>query len=212
MRVTLEIIHTDPTFVVVNKPGGLLSVPGRGPDKQDCVVKRIKELFPNCIKQPSVHRLDMYTSGLMVLAITKETHRFLSRQFEERRVEKKYIALLEGLVDSDFGEIKLAFRLDINNRPYQKYDPIHGKLGISKWHKLGVENGKSRIEFQPITGRTHQLRLHSAHKLGLSTPIVGDILYGRGKEGDQMMLHASYLRFHHPTTRENVTFRSPASF
>ncbi len=206
------LLYSDPSLVVVNKPGGLLSVPGRGPEKQDCVVNRIKEIFPNCIAQPSVHRLDMYTSGLMVLTLTREAHRHLSRQFEERRVKKRYIAHLQDIIEGDSGEINLAFRLDINKRPYQIFDPINGKEAISKWRKLGDTNGNSIIEFQPITGRTHQLRLHASHTLGLNCPIVGDSLYGEGKEGDKMLLHATYLSFIHPVSGKKMEFSSPPPF
>ncbi len=206
------ILHTDPSIVVVNKPGGLLSVPGRGPEKQDCIVNRIKTIFHNCIAQPSVHRLDMQTSGIMVLALTREAHRNISLQFEKRRVEKRYVAHLQDIIDGNSGEIKLAFRLDINRRPYQIYDPINGKQGISKWRKLGDANGKSIIEFQPVTGRTHQLRLHASHNLGLNSPIVGDSLYGEGKEGDKMLLHATYLSFIHPVSGKKMEFTSPPPF
>lgn len=208
----MDILLDDNSIVVVNKPGGLLAVPGRGPDKQDCVVNRVKRLYPECIEQPSVHRLDMYTSGLMVLALTKEAHKMLSRQFEERRVKKKYIALLDGQVECGGGEIKLAFRLDVDNRPYQIYDPIRGKLGVSLWRKLSENGTSTRVEFEPITGRTHQLRVHAAHKFGLNCPIVGDKLYGNGREGDQMMLHATYLRFTHPQTEKTVEITSEPPF
>ena len=212
MESSLNIIHTDPLFVVVDKPGGLLSVPGRGPDNQDCIVNRLKTIFPDCIPQPAVHRLDMATSGLMVLGLTKESHKNLSRQFAERLVEKRYVALLDGQVQKKSGEIKLPFRLDPDNRPYQIYDPVHGKVGISKWRKTGVEDGKTRIEFIPLTGRTHQLRVHSAHDLGLGCPIVGDELYGNGKEGDHLMLHAEYLCFQHPANGKIIEFNSPPPF
>lgn len=112
----VDIIHKDSSIVVVNKPGGLLSVPGRGPDKQDCVVKRIRDIFSECIPQPSVHRLDMDTSGLMVLALTKDAHKNLSLQFQNRTVKKQYLAVLEGIVEKEDGEINLPFRLDITNR------------------------------------------------------------------------------------------------
>lgn len=210
--MNLHIIYTDPHIIVVNKPGGLLSVPGRGPDKQDCVVNRTKKLFPDCIQQPAVHRLDMYTSGLLVLALTQDSHKAMSKQFENRLVRKKYIALLDGLIHDDSGEIHLPFRLNPDNRPYQIYDPINGKLGITKWKKIGVERKKTRVEFIPLTGRTHQLRVHAAHHLGLNSPIVGDTLYGNGKEGDQMMLHASFLSFIHPASGESIEFESDVPF
>lgn len=208
----LTVLHTDPAFVIVEKPGGLLSVPGRDLNNQDCVVKRIRTMFPVCIEQPAVHRLDMFTSGLMVLALTREAHRHLSRQFQERLVDKRYIALLDGIVDRESGIITLSFRLDPQNRPYQIYDPVQGKTGITIWKKIGVQEGKTRVEFTPLTGRTHQLRLHAAHALGLGCPIVGDRLYGRGHEGDMMLLHASTLSFLHPSTDKRIVFSSPAPF
>lgn len=208
----LTIVQRDPSFVVVNKPGGLLSVPGRGPENQDCVVSRIKSISSESIDQPAVHRLDMHTSGLMVLALTRETHRNLSRQFEQRIVEKRYIALLDGIVKEESGEITLPFRLDPENRPYQIYDPDHGKVGTTLWKKLGITSGKTRLEFRPLTGRTHQLRLHASHPLGLGCPIIGDRLYGRGLEGERMLLHASFLSFLHPNTGRRIEFNSPAPF
>lgn len=209
---SLTIVHTDPSFVVVDKPGGLLSVPGRGPENQDCVVSRIKTIFAESIDQPTVHRLDMYTSGLMVLALTKGSHRHLSRQFEQRLVEKRYIALLDGIVKEDSGTITLPFRLDPENRPYQIYDPEHGKVGTTFWKRLVITSGKTRIEFRPLTGRTHQLRLHASHRLGLGLPIIGDKLYGNGREGERMLLHASFLSFLHPDTGERIEFNSPSPF
>ncbi len=208
----IEILYQDDIIVVVNKPGGLLSVPGRGPDKQDCVTARLQSLFPDMIAQPSVHRLDMYTSGLMVVAITKEAQRNLSIQFENRRVKKEYTAVLEGKPAGESGEIRLAFRVDFENRPLQMYDPVHGKMGITVWQQLHHENNLTRVKFTPLTGRTHQLRVHAAHTLGLGCPIVGDSLYGSGKDGDKMLLHASYLEFFHPISGKNVHFLSPAPF
>ena len=208
----LAIVYADAQLVVVDKPGGLLAVPGRGPEKQDCVVNRLKEMFAACIDQPAVHRLDMATSGLMVFALTAEAHRNLSRQFSERRVEKKYVALLEGVVTASSGEITLSFRLDPENRPWQVYDPVRGKTGITRWQRLEVCGNRTRVEFVPLTGRTHQLRLHAAHELGLGYPIVGDSLYGSGKQGDPMLLHATMLSFFHPESGEKVAFFSPVPF
>lgn len=208
----ISIIHTDPEFLVVDKPGGLLSVPGRGPDKQDCVVNRVRTLYPDIIGQPAVHRLDMYTSGIMLIARTKKMHRLLSIQFEQRKVQKEYIAILDGIVKGKEGIIELAFRLDPENRPYQIYDPKQGKTGITRWRNSGTEQKQTRILFSPLTGRTHQLRLHSAHPLGLGTPIIGDALYGHGEEGDQMLLHASGLSFLHPESGEHMEFISQPDF
>lgn len=213
-QADIEIIYKDSAIVVVNKPGGLLAVPGRGPDKQDCVASRLRSLFPTMIGQPAVHRLDMYTSGLMVFAKTVAAHRFLSGQFEKRAIGKKYIAIVQGLIEGENGEIHLPFRLDPNKRPLQIYDPVHGKMGITRWQKIAVTATTTRIEFTPLTGRTHQLRVHAAHPqpLGLGAPIVGDSLYGYGSEGDTMMLHATLLRFIHPARSEELEFYSPPAF
>lgn len=208
----IEILYCDEEIVVVNKPGGLLSVPGRGPEKLDSVTTRLKTRFPSMIRQPAVHRLDMFTSGLMVYAISKEAHRHLSMQFADRTTSKKYLALLEGGIDREKGEIRLAFRLDVDNRPYQVLDPEHGKTGVSYWRKLASAAGITAVEFQPVTGRTHQLRLHAAHPLGLNAPILGDSLYGSGEDGDQMMLHASELTFLHPNKGATMHFRSTPPF
>jgi len=220
MNKELEIIFADQQLVVVNKPGGLLAVPGRGPAKQDSVVSRFKEHFPDAIKQPAVHRLDMATSGLMVLALTLETHRHLSGQFSQQQVDKIYIALLDGTVPEKSGEIELRFRLDPENRPYQIYDPVQGKLGITRWRRLAFSGilpesevrPQTRIEFIPLTGRTHQLRLHAAHPLGLGCPIIGDSLYGTGQMGDPMSLHATRLAFTHPLSKKRLEFYSHPPF
>ncbi|MCP4292280.1 MAG: RluA family pseudouridine synthase [bacterium] len=211
-----KIIHTDDCFYVVNKPGGLLAVPGRGAEKQDCVERRMLNLFPDSFEeglvQPAVHRLDLHTSGIMVLARSRDSFRYLAKQFENRQVKKEYIAILEGQVVEESGIIDLCFRLDVENRPHQIYDPINGKRGISRWEKIGDFEGRSRIRFFPETGRTHQLRLHSSHELGLGIPIAGDFLYGRGQDGDPMLLHASEISFIHPNTNQRVTFRSEPGF
>lgn len=212
MSDLVPIIHMDRLFVVVEKPPGLLSVPGRGPDKTDCVVSRIRDLVPGCPDQPAVHRLDMDTSGLMVIARTVEAHKELSTQFAERRVRKQYQAVVDGVVHGESGEIVLAFRLDPQNRPYQVYDPIHGKKGRTGWRKLSLEGKKTRVEFIPYTGRTHQLRLHAAHVLGLGLPIVGDRLYGTRKPGQRMLLHANRLCFFHPQTGTPLCFDSEVPF
>lgn len=204
----LNIVHEDPDFVVVNKASGMLSVPGRGPDKIDSVATRVKQLYPGCIEQPAVHRLDMDTSGLQLLARTAEAHRILSRQFEDRKTSKRYIALLDGILERDHGTIELPFRLDVGNRPIQIYDEVHGKVGVTHWEKIGIENGRTRISFVPVTGRTHQLRVHSAHAKGLGIPIVGDTFYGDGKKSGELRLHAAELGFEHPRTGEAIRFES----
>jgi tRNA pseudouridine32 synthase/23S rRNA pseudouridine746 synthase len=212
MAGKLHILHSDLALIVVNKPGGLLAVPGRTPDKQDCVVSQARQHFPDLPEQPAVHRLDMQTSGLMLLARTASAHRDLSGQFENRLVNKRYVALVEGRISPESGTIDLRFRLDPENRPYQVFDPVNGKQGITRWRKLSVEPPVTRIEFTPLTGRTHQLRLHAAHHLGLNSPIVGDSLYGQGRYGDKMFLHATYLSFIHPETRTFCEFISDPPF
>ena len=215
LGLEINVLHEDEFFVVVEKPSGMLSVPGRGEDKQDCVASRVRKLYPQCIEQPSVHRLDMDTSGLLVMALTTESHKILSRQFEQRLVKKRYIALLDGqLCESKGyeGKIELAFRLDTDNRPYQIYDPVHGKMGETHWKILEKNEETTKVEFTPITGRTHQLRVHSAHKLGLDLPIIGDPLYGNGKDPGQLKLHAYTLAFSHPLTEEWLEFTCEPKF
>lgn len=208
----MRIVYADEHIVVVDKPSGMLAVAGRGEDKQDCVVNRVREMYPHCPEYPAAHRLDMATSGLMVLALHREALRHLSRQFEARTVRKEYEALLEGTVDEPSGKIELAFRLDPDNRPWQVYDPENGKLGITRWQRIDVQNGLSRIAFFPLTGRTHQLRVHAAHPKGLGCPIVGDSLYGSGVLGDTMLLHAHTLHFSHPDSSQPLTFHAPVPF
>ena len=213
----LEILYRDSQIIVVNKQSGLLSVPGRTPDKQDCVVSRVKKLFPHCITQPSVHRLDMETSGLLVLAFTEEAHKNLSCQFEEGTVHKKYVALLDGVFNHNEykGELQLKFRLDVDNRPHQIYDEENGKLGITEWEKVGTvlytapdgsKRRTTKIIFTPKTGRTHQLRLAASDPHGFGIPIVGDSLYGHCEPGERLMLHAFELEFKHPVSGAQMKF------
>ena len=208
----LNIVHEDEDFVVVDKVSGMLSVPGRGPEKTDCVRNRVRILYPGCFAQPAVHRLDMDTSGLMVVARNVASHRNLSIQFHRRQTRKRYVALLEGELSGESGRLELPFRLDIENRPMQIYDPVHGKVGITHWERISIENGRTRVAFMPVTGRTHQLRIHSAHEMGLGIPIVGDPLYGRGTGPGQLKLHASELGFCHPSSDEELAFSSPIPF
>lgn len=205
----LEIIHRAETYVVIDKPGGLLSVPGRGPAGADSVVSRLRTMIPHCIEQPAAHRLDMDTSGLMVLGLTRAAQSHLTRQFELRRVQKFYLAVLEGCVPGDGGLMELAFRLDPENRPRQIYDSEMGKIGRTRWRKLVEDEGLTYVEFQPLTGRTHQLRVHAAHARGLGCPIVGDRLYGSGTAPGPMQLHAAALSFADPESGQRMVFRSP---
>jgi tRNA pseudouridine32 synthase/23S rRNA pseudouridine746 synthase len=208
----IEVLHLDSEILVLNKPAGLLSVPGRGPDKQECAVSRAREMFADLPEQPAVHRLDMDTSGLLILARTREAHRFLSREFAARRVCKRYEAILAGRIAGREGMIELPLRLDLYDRPRQVYDPIHGKPASTRWRKLAERDGRTRIEFFPLTGRTHQLRVHAAHPLGLGCPIVGDRLYGNRAPGERMLLHAAELCFKHLTSGQYFSVSSPAPF
>ena len=218
----LNIIYRDFSIIVVNKQSGVLSVPGRGPEKQDCIVNRVKRLFPGCITQPAVHRLDMETSGLMVLAFTEEAHRNLNRQFEKREVQKEYIALVDGIIPAPDGQTELFFRVDVDNRPHQIWDDVHGKKAVTEWHVVRTENYVSpadgtertvtRVRFIPHTGRTHQLRLAAADSHGFGKPIVGDTLYGTCATGERLMLHARRLCFTHPVTGKPMEFTSEPDF
>ncbi|MBR0155880.1 MAG: RluA family pseudouridine synthase [Treponema sp.] len=219
----LEILYRDDDIIVVNKPSGLLAVPGRGEDKQDCIVSRVRRLFPDTIEQPSVHRLDMDTSGLMVLAFTADAQRKLSMQFEQGKVNKKYIAVLDGALVKlggrncpDHGRFELKFRLDVDNRPHQIYDEEFGKLGITEWKRLRIWKYRNRdvtsVEFTPLTGRTHQLRLAASDVHGFGIPIVGDNLYGSQEEGQRLLLHSTYISFEHPVTGKRMEFTCEPDF
>ena len=206
----LCILHQDPHFVVVDKMADFLSVPGRTADLDDCVVARVQQLYPNARGSLAAHRLDMETSGLMVLGLTPEAHRHLSLQFEQRRVRKTYIAVVEGQVGPDAGHIELSFRVDLDNRPRQMLDPVHGKLGITDWEVTERRPDTTRLRLTPQTGRTHQLRVHAAHPDGLGHPIVGDRLYGT--PADRLLLHSTSLAFHHPTDETWLEFELPVPF
>lgn len=212
----LEILYRDKDIVVINKPSGLLSVPGKGKDKEDCAEARVRNLFPDAPKQCAVHRLDMETSGILVLALNKEAHRKLNEQFAEGKVHKKYIAMLNGILHGKpEGRTELPFRLDTENRPHQIYDAVNGKIGITEWKKLGVEKGLTRIEFSPLTGRTHQLRLAASCPVelgGLGIPIKGDSLYGVSEEGERLMLHAAEIEFFHPISGEKINLSCRPDF
>lgn len=209
-HLSIDVLYADEHCVVVYKPAGLLSVPGKGPEKADCVVSRVREMFPGCIEHPEAHRLDMSTSGILILGLTIEAKRDLSTEFRERRVGKKYEAILDGEVRGDSGTIDLPLRLDWFNSPIRIYDPLQGKRCLTLWEKLDYSDGQTRIAFDLITGRTHQLRVHSSHKFGLGCPIVGDNLYGTRKPGERLMLHSRYLKIAHPVSGETLEFdRAP---
>lgn len=204
----LETVFEDEYIVVINKPAEFLSVPGT--NIQDSVYDRMKLKYPDAKGPLVVHRLDMSTSGLMLIAKTKEVHKNLQRQFTNRNVKKLYVAILDGIIDSDEGTIDLPLRVDLDNRPQQLVCYEHGKRAFTTWKVLERFENKTRIQFSPITGRTHQLRVHSAHPAGLNTAIVGDDLYGEKK--DRLYLHAEQIEFRHPITKEKMCISFPADF
>jgi tRNA pseudouridine32 synthase/23S rRNA pseudouridine746 synthase len=208
----LTLVHVEATFAIVDKPSGLLSCPGRDPSLYDSVQTRVPVVLPTAHGSILVHRLDQATSGLMVVALDPETHRSLRRQFDARSVEKRYEAELIGEVRGDAGTIELPFRLDVDRRPHQIHDPVHGKIGITDWEVVSRSPGRTRIGFRPRTGRTHQLRVHAAHPLGLGCPIAGDALYGDATSAPRLLLHARTLAFDHPISGARITFESAVPF
>lgn len=208
--LVLNTVYEDDRMIVFAKPAGLLSVPGRGAHSRDSVLSRLRKSHPNATGALLVHRLDLDTSGVIVAALDSQAHAFLQAQFARREVQKRYIAWLEGDVVQDSGHIELPMRADFENRPRQIYDPADGKPAITDWRVVERRDGRTRVEFFPHTGRTHQLRVHASHRLGLNAPIVGDRLYG--KAGARMLLHAEQIAFRHPTTGDVVSFESSADF
>ena len=205
----LEIVYEDPWLSVINKPAGMLSVPG----KEDAVsvYSLMREQYPEADGPLTVHRLDMATSGLMLIAKTKRVHQNLQAQFKNRLVRKRYVALLEGVVPKDKGTVDLPLCLNPLDRPRQMVHTEHGKPAITDYQVLERLDGKrTRIAFYPRTGRTHQLRIHAAHPLGLHCSIIGDELYG--EKADRLYLHAEYLEFTHPITGETVRITKEAEF
>lgn len=208
----LNVVYATPRFVVIDKPSGLLSCPGRTPELQDAVSTRVPTCFPEARGSLLVHRLDQPTSGLMVVALDVDAHQRLSRAFERREVQKEYEAVVAGQPRADSGEIRLSFRVDLNDRPRQMLDPVHGKLGVTRYAVVARLEDRARLRFWPETGRTHQLRVHAAHPLGLGTPILGDALYGDAASAPRLLLHATRLTFPDPTTGEPLTFASACPF
>lgn len=204
----IQIIHEDDDILIVNKPEGLLSVPGKS--IEDSVYSRLKNSFPAFPDLLLVHRLDMSTSGIIVVAKHLKAHKFIQRQFIKRRVYKRYVAILDGELSDNNGKVELPMRVDLDNRPRQLVCFEHGKMAITEYQVVKIKNKKTRINFFPKTGRTHQLRLHAAHNLGLATPIIGDDLYGKQK--DRLYLHAEEISFIHPSTRDRVRFIAAADF
>lgn len=203
-----RILHVDPFLLIVSKPAGLLSVPGRGADKADCLVARLQANFPGAL---IVHRLDMGTSGLMVLARDADSHRALSRLFASRAMYKRYEACVQGLPIEDAGTVTQPLITDWPNRPRQKIDLEIGKPALTHFRILArdPQADYSRVELEPHTGRSHQLRVHMQY---LGHPILGDELYGVAASAPRLLLHATTLAFTHPATGQNLRVHEDAPF
>ncbi len=207
-------VYEDEQLLVVDKPSGLLTVPGRSARLRECVVTRLRERYPDATGPLVVHRLDLDTSGLLLVAKDRDTASALQRLFSLRAIDKQYVAWLDGDVPGDHGRIHLPLRVDVDDRPRQIHDPVHGKPAETEWTVVAREHGRTRVQFTPRTGRTHQLRVHAAHPHGLDAPIVGDRLYGRTppQEGERLQLHAERLAFVHPVSHAAVVVERPAPF
>lgn len=204
----LEIVYEDDHLLLVNKPHEFLSVPGK--TITDSVLTRMKTYLPNATGALLLHRLDMSTSGLLLVAKSHRVHKQLQKQFLERTIKKRYVALLDGILSTTEGTINLPLRVDLDNRPQQLVCYEHGKPSTTTYQVIGIENCKTRVYFYPITGRTHQLRVHAAHNLGLKTPILGDDLYGT--KTTRLHLHAESITFAHPITKEVLTINCKTPF
>ncbi|WP_207061922.1 pseudouridine synthase [Motiliproteus sp. SC1-56] len=205
----IEILYADAHLVVANKPAGLLSVPGRGPDKRDCLWHRVQQQFPTA---RIVHRLDCATSGVMVLALNADSHRALSRQFQERQTDKRYVCIVDGRVVAETGHVALPLRCDWDNRPLQMVDFAQGKAALTHWRVLERAADHTRLALTPITGRSHQLRVHMK---SLGHPILGDAFYAPPRVqavSPRLLLHAERLRLIHPGDGQPLSVESPAPF
>ncbi len=205
--MSIEILYQDEYIVAVSKPQALLSVPGLGPDKQDCMISRLMEQIPEA---KVVHRLDCYTSGIMLFAIGIEMQRALSRIFHDRKIEKQYIAVVRQWFEENEGVIKFPMRCDIENRPRQIVDYEHGKSAVTRWQVLQHNADSVRLLLKPETGRTHQLRVHCA---AMGHPIIGDGLYGNDEVKQvRMLLHADNLLFEHPVSNKKIHLFADCEF
>ncbi|KAB1158617.1 RluA family pseudouridine synthase [Tenacibaculum aiptasiae] len=204
----ITVIYEDDALMVINKPEELLTVAGK--EIQDSVYQRIKNKYPEITGPIIVHRLDMSTSGILLIAKNEKIYKALQAQFINKTVHKRYVALLDGTLSKNNGSINLPLRVDLDDRPKQLVCNEHGKPALTKWETIEVYNGKTKVHFYPITGRTHQLRVHAAHNLGLNTSIVGDDLYG--EKSNRLHLHAEHIEFIHPITKEKVSFTSACPF
>lgn len=201
----VQVIYEDQWLIVVDKPAGMLTVPGKDADAQS-LLEIVDEMLPEGENALEVHRLDQATSGLVIIAKTKEAQSALRQQFEQRQVHKTYIALLDGSPASDEGTIALPLRPDLDDRPRQIVDHKNGKQAITHYRVLEHRGNRTLVEFTPLTGRTHQLRVHASHPQGLNCPIVGDMLYGTAS--DRLHLHAQTISFTHPVTGDKISLIS----
>lgn len=203
-----EILFEDQWLLVLHKPEGVLSVPGKS--EEQSIYSLLRARYPEATGPLVVHRLDMATSGLLLAAKTQEVHRHLQAQFENRSIKKRYIALLDGILPEEEGVIDLPICPDYLDSPRQMVNEELGKTAITRYQVMDRKNGQTRIAFFPLTGRTHQLRVHAAHPLGLNCPIVGDELYGR--KAERLYLHAEYLEFIHPVSGQRMVIEKKAEF
>jgi tRNA pseudouridine32 synthase/23S rRNA pseudouridine746 synthase len=208
----LPIIYEDKWLIAVNKPSGLLSVPGRYRENQDSVLSRLRNFLPDSWDLTAVHRLDWETSGILLLARDKESSTLLRQQFEKKQVHKVYEAVLSGTVNVDTGTIELPLWGDPENRPYQQVNWECGKPSVTRFQVMAREGNHTRIEFWPLTGRTHQLRVHAADVRGLGIPILGDRLYGCRAAANRLHLHARELSFEHPRLGERLQLQAATPF
>lgn len=202
----LRVIYRDLDLLVLDKPTGLLTVPGKGSHLADCLEARARAAWPEA---RIVHRLDRDTSGVIVLAMTAAAQRHLGLQFERRKVTKTYDALVAGEIAGEGGEIDLPLACDWPNRPLQQVDHVNGRKAVTRWRVTGRDEAVTRVRLEPLTGRSHQLRVHMRE---LGHPILGDPLYGDGSRALRLMLHATSLGLHHPADGTRVLFEAPAPF
>jgi tRNA pseudouridine32 synthase/23S rRNA pseudouridine746 synthase len=204
----LDVIHADHEILIVNKPSGLLSVPGKGPHLADCLIGRVQVVFPQALL---IHRLDRDTSGVMVFALTRHAQRHIGLQFEKRMTKKTYVARVWGTLEPKKGTVDLPLIVDWENRPLQKVCHETGKSAQTDWRVMRSDARESRVRLMPKTGRSHQLRVHM---LSLGHPILGDPFYAQGeaRQYERLMLHSEELRLRHPDGGEGVKFRAKAPF
>ncbi len=211
MPDTIPILYQDESLLIVDKPSGLLTVPGRGPEKQDCLINRLLKPFPNA---RIVHRLDQATSGIVIIALSHPAQKGMGQLFEKRKIEKSYQAVVHGILTLDQSEVNLPLICDWPNRPRQIVDHENGKQALTRYEVLERDqtNNRTRVLLKPVTGRSHQLRVHMQ---ALGHSILGDGLYATGEAlaaSPRLLLHASTIDFKHPVTGETLSIQSPTPF